>query len=101
LSYGIRLHVISRDTSEHAWAEAERLLGALRPETVAAAQQSLARSESVGQRRMRQLHGGGEDYTSGADARRLEIYPCGRVSDWSAAAPAPPWSVHTPRSPTA
>jgi alkanesulfonate monooxygenase len=41
LSYGIRLHVISRDTSEQAWAEAERLLGALNPETVAAAQQSL------------------------------------------------------------
>ena len=75
LSYGIRLHVISRDTSEQAWAEAERLLGALNPETVAAAQQSLARSESVGQRRMRQLHGGGEQYMSGTDARRLEIYP--------------------------
>jgi alkanesulfonate monooxygenase len=75
LSYGIRLHVISRDTSEQAWAEAERLLSALSPETVAAAQQSLARSESVGQRRMRQLHGGGEDYTVDTNARRLEIYP--------------------------
>jgi alkanesulfonate monooxygenase len=89
LSYGIRLHVISRDTSEQAWAEAERLLGALSPETVAAAQQSLARSESEGQRRMRQLHGGGEDYTGGAtDARRLEIYPN-------------LWSGRTPRSPIA
>jgi alkanesulfonate monooxygenase len=75
LSYGIRLHVISRDTSEQAWSEAQRLLGALSPETVAAAQQALARSESVGQRRMRQLHGGGEDFAAGADARRLEIYP--------------------------
>ena len=75
LSYGIRLHVISRDTSEQAWAEAQRLLGALSPETVAAAQQSLARSESEGQRRMRQLHGGGDDFAVGADARRLEIYP--------------------------
>jgi len=75
LSYGLRVHVISRDTSEQAWAEAERLLNGLSPETVAAAQQSLARSESVGQRRMRQLHGGGEDYTAGVDARRLEIYP--------------------------
>ena len=65
LSYGLRVHVISRDTSEQAWAEAERLLNGLSPETVAAAQQSLARSESVGQRRMRQLHGGGEDYTAG------------------------------------
>ena len=75
LSYGIRLHVISRDTSEQAWAEAQRLLSGLSPETVAAAQQSLARSESVGQRRMRQLHGGGEDFAAGADARQLEIYP--------------------------
>jgi alkanesulfonate monooxygenase len=75
LSYGIRLHVISRDTSEQAWSEAKRLLGSLSPETVAAAQRSLARSESVGQRRMRQLHGGGEDFAAGADARQLEIYP--------------------------
>ncbi len=75
LSYGIRLHVISRDTSEQAWSEAQRLLSALSPETVAAAQQSLARSESVGQRRMRQLHGGGDDFAAGADARQLEIYP--------------------------
>jgi alkanesulfonate monooxygenase len=75
LSYGIRLHVISRDTSEQAWSEAQRLLSSLSPETVAAAQQSLARSESVGQRRMRQLHGGGDDFAAGADARQLEIYP--------------------------
>jgi alkanesulfonate monooxygenase len=75
LSYGIRLHVISRDTSEQAWSEAQRLLSALSPQTVAAAQQSLARSESEGQRRMRELHGGGSDFGAGADARRLEIYP--------------------------
>jgi alkanesulfonate monooxygenase len=75
LSYGIRLHVISRDTSEQAWSEAQRLLSALSPQTVAAAQQSLARSESEGQRRMRELHGGGDDFGVGADARRLEIYP--------------------------
>ncbi|HXB87535.1 LLM class flavin-dependent oxidoreductase [Mycobacterium sp.] len=75
LSYGIRLHVISRDTSEQAWSEAQRLLSALNPETVAAAQQSLARSESEGQRRMRELHGGGDDFAQGVDARRLEIYP--------------------------
>jgi alkanesulfonate monooxygenase len=75
LSYGLRVHVISRDTSEQAWSEAERLLGALDPQTVAAAQQSLARSESEGQRRMRELHGGGADFGTGVDARRLEIYP--------------------------
>ncbi|MGB6207369.1 LLM class flavin-dependent oxidoreductase [Mycobacterium sp.] len=75
LSYGVRVHVISRDTSEQAWSEAQRLLSALSPQTVAAAQQSLARSESEGQRRMRELHGGGSGFVGGADARRLEIYP--------------------------
>jgi alkanesulfonate monooxygenase len=75
LSYGIRLHVISRDTSEQAWSEAHRLLSALSPQTVAAAQQSLARSESEGQRRMRRLHGEGTAFDDGVDARRLEIYP--------------------------
>ncbi len=75
LSYGIRLHVISRDTSEQAWSEAHRLLSALSPQTVAAAQQSLARSESEGQLRMRRLHGEGSAFDAGVDARRLEIYP--------------------------
>jgi alkanesulfonate monooxygenase len=75
LRYGIRLHVISRDTSEQAWSEAQRLLSLVSPQAVAAAQESLARSESEGQRRMRQLHGGGEAFGVGMDARRLEIYP--------------------------
>jgi alkanesulfonate monooxygenase len=75
LGYGIRLHVIARDTSEQAWAEANRLLSGLDTHTVAAAQQSLARSESEGQRRMRELHGGGSGFADGADARSLEIYP--------------------------
>jgi alkanesulfonate monooxygenase len=75
LRYGIRLHVIARDTSEQAWAEANRLLNALDPQTVVAAQQSLARSESEGQRRMRQLHAEGQGFAAGADARSLEIYP--------------------------
>ncbi len=74
-SCGIRLHVIARDTSEQAWAEANRLLNALDPRTVTAAQQALARSESEGQRRMRQLHANGGQFTAGADARSLEIYP--------------------------
>jgi alkanesulfonate monooxygenase len=75
LTYGIRLHVISRDTAEQAWAEADRLIGALDPQVVAQAQQNLARSESEGQRRMRELHGGGSAFSAGTDARSLEIYP--------------------------
>ncbi|MCQ4121229.1 LLM class flavin-dependent oxidoreductase [Rhodococcus tibetensis] len=75
LDYGIRLHVISRDTSEEAWAEADRLLGALDPATVEQAQQSLARSGSEGQRRMRELHGGGSAYSQDGNARSLEVAP--------------------------
>ncbi|WP_432007483.1 LLM class flavin-dependent oxidoreductase [Streptomyces parvus] len=65
--FGIRLHVITRDTSEAAWAEADRLLAGFDPDTVRAVQEGLARSESEGQRRMLELHGGGRD--------GLEIHP--------------------------
>jgi len=67
LEYGIRLHVISRDTAEEAWAEADRLLAHLDDATVASVQAGLARSESEGQRRMLDLHGGRRE--------DLEIYP--------------------------
>ncbi len=56
--FGIRLHVITRDTAEAAWAEAERLLQAIDPETIQAVQAGLARSEGEGQRRMLALHNG-------------------------------------------
>jgi alkanesulfonate monooxygenase len=59
LRFGIRLHVITRDTSEQAWAEANRLLAGFDPETVRSVQAGLARSESEGQQRMLALHGGG------------------------------------------
>jgi alkanesulfonate monooxygenase len=58
LRFGIRLHVITRDRSEDAWAEARRLLSAVPPEQIAKAQTGLATSQSEGQRRMRALHGG-------------------------------------------
>ncbi|MEV4947041.1 LLM class flavin-dependent oxidoreductase [Streptomyces sp. NPDC053755] len=65
--FGIRLHVITRDTSGQAWAEARRLLDGFDPETVRTVQSGLARSESEGQRRMLALHGGSAD--------GLEIHP--------------------------
>nr|WP_203635127.1 LLM class flavin-dependent oxidoreductase [Streptomyces sp. SID10815] len=67
LRFGIRLHVITRDTAAQAWAEADRLLAGFDPETVRSVQAGLARSESEGQRRMLALHGGGRD--------GLEIHP--------------------------
>ena len=59
--FGIRLHVITRDTAEAAWAQAQQLLDGFTPEAVRAVQAGLARSESEGQRRMLALHGGSTD----------------------------------------
>ena len=61
LRFGVRLHVISRDRSEDAWAETDRLLGAMEPEAIASMQAALASSGSEGQRRMAALHGGRTD----------------------------------------
>jgi alkanesulfonate monooxygenase len=58
LRFGIRLHVITRERSQDAWREAERLLANIDRERIATAQAGLATSESEGQRRMRSLHGG-------------------------------------------
>lgn len=65
--FGIRLHVIARDRAEDAWAEAERLLASVDAETIARVQEKLRGSESEGQRRMLDLHGG--------SAARLEVAP--------------------------
>ncbi|MEU6402571.1 LLM class flavin-dependent oxidoreductase [Streptomyces sp. NPDC046985] len=67
LTYGIRLHVISRDTAEEAWAEADRILATLDPAAIAAAHERFRTSDSAGQRAMAALSGGRTD--------RLEIHP--------------------------
>jgi alkanesulfonate monooxygenase len=72
LRFGIRLHTISRDSSKEAWAEAGRMLAELSPAEIAASQQALAKSVSVGQQNMRGLH---EAYRDGGNAQNLEIYP--------------------------
>ncbi len=61
LRYGIRLHVITRDTAEEAWAQARKLLDGISDADIAAVQAGLARSESEGQKRMLALHGGKRD----------------------------------------
>jgi alkanesulfonate monooxygenase len=58
LRYGIRLHIITRDTAEEAWAQAARLIAGIDEAMIRKVQESLARSESEGLRRMRELHGG-------------------------------------------
>ncbi|MDO8210534.1 LLM class flavin-dependent oxidoreductase [Conexibacter sp. CPCC 206217] len=67
LRFGIRLHAIARDTSEEAWAVADRLLAGLDPDSIARAQANMRASQSEGQARMVALHGGRTD--------ALEVYP--------------------------
>jgi alkanesulfonate monooxygenase len=71
IRFGIRLHVVSRDTPEEAWAEADRMLAGMPAHAIAETQARYARMDSVGQARMTSLHGG-----SVADgARSLEVAP--------------------------
>ncbi|MER8593320.1 FMNH2-dependent alkanesulfonate monooxygenase [Mesorhizobium sp. M1182] len=67
VSFGIRLHVIVRETNDEAWADADRLISRLDDKTIAEAQKVFARMDSVGQSRMSRLHGGRRD--------KLEISP--------------------------
>ncbi|RWR05658.1 alkanesulfonate monooxygenase, FMNH(2)-dependent [Sinirhodobacter populi] len=59
--FGVRLHVIARETEAEAWAEADRLISHLTDADIAAAQANYARMDSVGQARMAALHGGQRD----------------------------------------
>jgi alkanesulfonate monooxygenase len=61
LSFGIRLHVIVRETEEAAWREADALISHVDDAAIATAQKAFANFDSVGQRRMAALHGGRRD----------------------------------------
>jgi len=61
LRFGIRLHVIARDSAAEAWAQAQRLLDGLSPAAIERAQAIQNESQSEGQRRMTALHGGRTD----------------------------------------
>lgn len=67
IRFGIRLHVIVRETEEEAWRAADDLIRHLDDETIAAAQKIFERFDSVGQKRMSQLHQGSKS--------NLEISP--------------------------
>jgi alkanesulfonate monooxygenase len=58
LKFGIRLHVIVRETASAAWDAANDLIRYVNRETIATAQKAYARMDSEGQRRMTQLHNG-------------------------------------------
>jgi alkanesulfonate monooxygenase len=56
LKFGIRLHVIVRETEDEAWRAADALISRLDDVTVARAQAVFAKMDSVGQQRMAALH---------------------------------------------
>ncbi len=67
LRFGVRLHVIVRETNEEAWAAADKLISRLDDEVIAKVQARYAAMDSEGQRRMAALHGGHRD--------KLEVSP--------------------------
>jgi alkanesulfonate monooxygenase len=67
IKFGIRLHVIVRETRSEAWESANNLIRYVDDESIAKAQQVYARMDSVGQKKMSELHGGKRD--------NLEISP--------------------------
>jgi alkanesulfonate monooxygenase len=67
ISFGIRLHVIVRETGAEAWRAADQLIAHVSDDTIASSQKIFSRMDSVGQRRMAELHGGRRD--------KLEISP--------------------------
>jgi alkanesulfonate monooxygenase len=69
VKFGLRIHLIVRETENEAWAAANRLIANLSSEAIEAAQRKFAEeSDSVGQRRMTALHAGGS-------RDKLEIAP--------------------------
>jgi alkanesulfonate monooxygenase len=68
LRFGLRVHLIVRETEAEAWTAAEQLISRLSDDTIARAQQRmLAEMDSEGQRRQIALHQGRRD--------RLEVSP--------------------------
>ena len=71
LRFGIRLHVIVRETDDEAWRAASDLIRHVDDAKISEAQKTFARFDSVGQRRMAALHEG----TPERDRRTLEVSP--------------------------
>lgn len=60
MTFGIRLHVIVRETEEEAWKAANELIKYVDEEMIDQAQNVFSRYDSVGQKRMAELHRGGK-----------------------------------------
>jgi len=56
--FGIRLHIVVRETTHEAWRAADDLLKHATPDSIEIAQHIFSRYDSVGQKRMIELHKG-------------------------------------------
>jgi alkanesulfonate monooxygenase len=65
--FGIRLHVIVRETEQEAWSAANDLIKYVDDDLIASSQKIFSRFDSVGQQRMSELHNGSKN--------QLEISP--------------------------
>ncbi|PJN90501.1 FMNH2-dependent alkanesulfonate monooxygenase [Bacillus sp. mrc49] len=61
VKFGIRMHVIVRETEAEAWQAAEELIQYVDDEMIENSQKIFGRFDSVGQKRMSQLHNGSRD----------------------------------------
>ncbi|MBG1270556.1 FMNH2-dependent alkanesulfonate monooxygenase [Nostoc sp. WHI] len=61
LQFGIRMHVIVRETESEAWDAANELIRYVDEKAIANAQKAYSRMDSVGQSRMTQLHKGSRE----------------------------------------
>ncbi|MER8547101.1 FMNH2-dependent alkanesulfonate monooxygenase [Mesorhizobium sp. M0684] len=62
MRFGLRVHLIVRETEDEAWAAADRLISHVTDDLIAEAQKGFVHiSESVGQKRMSALHQGRRD----------------------------------------
>ncbi|MEH2415461.1 FMNH2-dependent alkanesulfonate monooxygenase [Nostoc sp.] len=73
--FGIRMHVIVRETTQKAWDAANELIQYVDDEAIAVAHRRFAESESEGQRRMAQLHNGKVVSGTLRERQNLEISP--------------------------
>ncbi|WYP26940.1 FMNH2-dependent alkanesulfonate monooxygenase [Alkalihalobacillus sp. FSL W8-0930] len=65
LGYGMRIHIIVRETDEEAWDAAEKLLTYVSEEQIASARKAFGEAESEGQKRMASL----------TSSKELEVSP--------------------------
>jgi alkanesulfonate monooxygenase len=61
MRFGLRIHIIVRESEDDAWAAANRLISEVPDSAIEAAQKRFTAMDSVGQQRMSRLHGGSRD----------------------------------------